>query len=71
MKRLFKAITVRLLNAEIRRIDSRITETQAAIDAWPNTRGAWLIERARLEMLRDRVEGRRSPVNYSFGRRAL
>lgn len=69
MNRLLNAIRVRWLNAEIRRIDARIDETQHDVDAWPKTRGVWLLERTRLEMLRDRAMGRGDRVNYSFGGR--
>ena len=66
----FNWIRVRWLEHEIGRLDARINETQGEVDAWPRTRGTWLVERSRLEMLRDRISGRRSPVSYLFGGRA-
>lgn len=63
---LLNAILARWFQSEIDRIDARIAETEADIDGWPKTRGAWLIERSRLEMARDRASGKDSRVSYLF-----
>lgn len=63
---LLNAIRARWLQSEIDRIDARIDDGQSSVDDWPKTRGAWLLERTRLEMLRDRATGKDSRVSYLF-----
>lgn len=61
-----KWLQVQWFQSEIDRIDARIDDAQTSVDDWPKTRGAWLLERTRLEMLRDRASGKDSRVSYLF-----
>ena len=70
VRSLLNRIRVAWLEHEIARIRARIELDQAAVDGWPEHRGAWLQEISRLQGERDRVTGRGDRVNFLFGGRA-
>lgn len=70
MKRIWRVICVWWTDHEIARIETRIYENQRSVDTWPQVRGVWLQEIARLKGHRDRLTGRGNRVNLNFGGRA-
>ena len=70
MKGLWRAICLWWIGHEIKRIEARIYDNQKSVDTWPQVRGVWLQEIARLKCDRDRLTGRGDRVNLNFGGRA-
>jgi hypothetical protein len=71
MKRLFRPLRRIILQWDIGHLENRIREDQRAVDVWPTqTKPAHLRELARLKGELDRIEGRKSVVNWSLTPRA-